>query len=543
MMPPKQLNIIQRDSFYFSTNKRNLLTILSAGHLAPAIASYRYVNDTRELANGRILLWAGGVPGELISTDSVIIEVDSEFIDFALKHAPDGAIASATYLVTSVPVPIALMRNFLFSDKAAMDDFLLRLFDDIPVDLQKFGTFAGLVRLPTEAVRIPVSSQSDVDMMGFDKKCGAVLAAIHLNCMSAEAFKIIASLCNGHMPDSGVVLNALVKEGGPDASGKSDSVDQWMLNKVLSILSHISPDNGFDQRDFLGQLTHAATRERADISKSVNTWAAYVTRMINGETDVHRLDDYGSVVQRGILLFLLRPTIPRIAASGNSLLRPGPRVLAVGTFLSGFYTGATRLPGEYKRDFGWYSQVMSALLQDWLSAPLPLSTIKLEFRQIDNTQVKALMFIADTIVTEHWIEPNPILHKVMRDAKSINCDLTYDFSADELSYEFEFEVGKKQTVFILCIKSTSSGKDVIRFTSPCLRLSSKAKFLKDDALDLLKRNDEIDMHCCFAISQLRNSVVVQADRIVETMNEKELFSQMESVARAAYDYNLEKTKS
>lgn len=541
MTPPEQLNIIQRDSFYFVTNKRNLLTILAAGCLAPAAVSYRYVDDTRELAGGHILLWAGGVPSELIVTDSVVIEIDPGFIDFAQKHAPDRSITYATYLVSPVPVPIALMRSFLFSDQAAKDDFLLRLFDDVPIDLQKIGTFAGLVRLSTAPLRMPVSPESIADITGFDKKCGAVIAAIHLACPSAEALKIIADLSNGHTPGSKGGMNALEKEDRLGARGKSDSVDRWMLNKVISILSQISPDNGFDQTAFLGQLIQAATNETEDISKSVQTWVAYVTRMINGETDVHQLDDHGSVIQRGVLLFLLRPTIQRIAASGTSLLRPGPRVLAIGTFLSGFYTGATRLPGDYKRDFAWYSQVMSALLHDWLSTPLPASTIRLEFRQTDNSQINAVMSIADTVVGETPVDPNPILHKVMQDAKIIDYDFNYDFSADELSYEFTFEDGRKQMVFIICAKPTSSGKDVIRIISPCLKLSSKAKFLKDDALDLLKRNDETDMYCCFAISQQRNSVVVQADLIVETMDEKELVSHMESVARAAHSYHLEKT--
>tara|TARA_R110000851_G_scaffold333511_1_gene514227 strand:+ start:10747 stop:12378 length:1632 start_codon:yes stop_codon:yes gene_type:complete len=536
----QQQEIIPRDNFYFVTNKRNLLTILAAGCLVPASASYRYVDDSRMLADGRILLWAADVPRELVTSDSVIVEIDPEFIEFSTKYTRRKSPKYGRYLLPSVPVPLALMRRFLFQDTIAKDDFLLRLFDDVPIDPERMGTFS-VADLSAETVgSIKVPKESFVDIGGLDKRCGAVLAALHLAHPSVEVLNVISDLYGNN--SLGIEkVGAPGKIAGHEAGSDGKLADKWMFDTVLSILSQTSPDHGFDQKAFLRQLVTASETATENISNSVHKWAAYVARIIDGEVDGQPLEDSGSVIQRGILFFLLRPSISRLAASRDALLQPGHKVYAVGAFLSGFYTGATRLPGEYKLSFAKYSLVMSVLLQDWLTVPSVTKKMKLEVRRSEPGRYEALVSIAETVISELPISLTPVHSKIIQIARSVGFDLAYDFSADELSCEYVFEDGKKQTVYITCIKPKNNDEHVIRFTSPCWSLAKKVRFLKEDAVDLLKRNDAGDMlHCRFAISEQRNSVVVHADHIVDEMNEKVFRRHVNAVAHAAHNYRCEK---
>ena len=86
---------------------------------------------------------------------------------------------------------------------------------------------------------------------------------------------------------------------------------------------------------------------------------------------------------------------------------------------------------------------------------------------------------------------------------------------NRLKYTYQFKDGRRQTVYIKVGKPTKTGAKTLRFYSPCLDLSIKSNYdsLKKSAIDILKRSNDPERYCRFAIDNEIKQLVVMRDQI------------------------------
>ncbi len=128
----------KNSGMFFVTTSRNILSIIGGGYIYPADLEYRYYKDSRERFNGAIPLWTSHLPGELKMENEevdkqIIIELDKKLLLKYLKST-DKFFEDEAGLITRLPVPVKYIKRYIFSSQKALDDFVLRLFDDVPVE-------------------------------------------------------------------------------------------------------------------------------------------------------------------------------------------------------------------------------------------------------------------------------------------------------------------------------------------------------------------------------------------------------------------------
>lgn len=543
-----KLDHLDLENLYFVTNRKNLLTILSVGLITTTENVYRYEPDSREETSGNIHLLKNAVLESSINDESVIIELEAGIQSFLSQF--EVLSETADSIVTSLPIPLYFAKKYLFTNNNMKDDFVLRLFDDIPIDLSLLGVSDGLVKKSTP-FDIPEIGQkpSLKSILLSDKKLGAMLAVYNLVHPTLDAIKEMQYLFNLSISEKEISIAEFSSNATSKRAGKGKikiEVDDWMMRTTLSLLAKSGPEKGFDALEFIEEINRKSEFESNELSLEVKNWCNYVFKIVDGEIDVHQLSDKGSIVQRGLLLFLLRPRMERLEKSESSVLRPGPKVLTLGAYLAGYYTGAQRMGKEYKNNYAWYMECVKVSLESLLLSIYtsgPCNELKVAYTKVAISHMVANLTITDFEVIKLNLEPDPVLARVLYQGRSLDYHLDYNFEHDELSYTFQFEGGRKQQIFIIRIKSNLMGDDVVRFLSPCRSLtgSGKSRLLKNDLISLLERNDEYDMHCRFAISNERKAIVVQVDQIVKNMDDSEFKSHIEYVARVADNYENEIT--
>ena len=336
--------------------------------------------------------------------------------------------------------------------------------------------------------------------------------------ISEEFFQFIASCSNGK---------------------KVHNTDWWMFRFVINYMAKISPDDGFDPYQFIESISNAAREADESISNEITRWCDYVKKVLDGDTGVPQLSDTGNVVQRAVMLFLLRPKIDRMENAPDTALHPGPVVYTIATFLIGFYTGAVRLGLPYKQSYNNFTSFMEYFLK---SVSQKLNGIKWTRSHIAIEaqdailSSKAIFKVRDENILYKEMKPNPVLARVYYQAKTAGYPLEYDCAQDALMCQVEIEEERSQTVRVMCVSVNHHGDEVIRFSSPCMNFKTKKAIKREMAIDLLERNNELDMHCRFALNNERNEIVVQVDQVVMNMDDGELKAHIENVARIAGNY-------
>ena len=530
---------VEKPRLFFITNQRNLMSFLGAGMVVPAKSQFRYKEDSRELFNGCLGLWKGGMPD--ISTTfpcidqerAVVIEFDFNCLDRFLEKGK--VLDEEVVVVLNAPLPVSAIKAIYLKSQQAIDDLLLRLTDDIIADRALFevlDTYPIIEVASDYNIEDFVEPENVINVV--DRFGGAIKSLDQLAspCSSGVDYAALLSLiCIQHYGYCSTESNDSDKISAISAD------DRAIIEALLDILSKSYPEQGLDQDSVLAEIEEKLQPLDEKYQNGIRRWLDFSRMVVSSEKDVPELDDKGDIIKRGVLLFLLRPDLERLRSAPDSSISPGNSVFLVATFLTGFFTGMLRLGSDYKGTFMQYSKFTQNLLDAfWCSERNDFGLIY-ESHVVYGTSL--VLKINGVSLWSRKIEKNITLERVMSVARSTGYELQYDYKEHRLSYEFTFNKGRKQKVYIELIKSLIGGQEIIRFISPCQDLSgSKRKrvLTKPKVIDLLLRNNRDDMYCAFAVSDSMESIVVEAIQIVRTMDDDEFVLLLNHVATVADEY-------
>lgn len=531
----------QESSLFYVTNQRNLMSFLGSGMLMPAEGQFRYKEDSREFFGGAIPFWKGGLPsskryeGSLQSDRLVVIECHE---DDVMKYGGRFVVYDDESVVAvNSPVPLLCVRSIYLSSEDGIEDFLIRLPEDVIADRSIFKVLSGLSSIHCRDDVNIEKVESISNWLSFVDSFGAGVKSLEL--FSSEGVienSYILDLIPLCLESFGLVVIDTKLKKKSEGLCKISEPDRQIFIELLSLLQGVKPEDGFDQIYILDRLEERLLLNTIGISEDVRTWLDYVRKVIEAEKEVPVLADEGDIIKRAILLFLLRFDLDRLKASVESSISPGPVVLSVAALLSGYTVGLTRMGPEYKGSYREYNRFTKSLLDSlWSKSSVIFDVIREPTPSSGQTQ---LYQFNDEILFKLDVAQNVILARVLNQAKSAGFDLQYDYENQELKYQFDFGDGRSQTVYIELVKPLGPGFDVVRFVSPCLDLSGKKirALKKDVAVDLLKRNSESSMYCAFSFSQRRKAIVAEAMQIVKTMDDNEFVTLLKYVAKVADNY-------
>ncbi|MBZ0135005.1 MAG: YbjN domain-containing protein [Planctomycetes bacterium] len=451
----------------------------------------------------------------------------------------------------------------LFRTSDEREDFLLREFENMPVDVDLIGVAPGLYAENESTVA--EGSGRDVD--------ASAAKAASTDSVPARADSIIGGLCGlcaavpdtaawvklvQHLftdPDSaqGDALDepvAWLRTAVDDAMGSSleggnTDPDPLLFRTLLAELAGRDPSDGWNASEVLESLL-GSLPPALSAQSDVRDWARIVGDVLSNKREVAALSDEGSIVRRAIMLMLLRPEPKDILAAGRSSLRAGHQVSALAALLSGTWAGLERLPNNIKASGGEFSllaQAKAALINRWLAlddtANLPLTEFLnplLESSDAGPMGQKLVLKVGGQVLLRRDIEADVVLRSVRDAAELLGQKLAYDRDKDRLSLRFDFEGGRTQTIFIEKGMPDRRGHKTIRIWSPCMDLSTatqRKKLTKKMYEHLMRLNSAPNLNCRFAESMRDQAVIVLVDQLAETLDQKELKAHMENVAMAA----------
>lgn len=536
-----------KGGFYFLTNRINLLTILGAGILYPAAQSWRYTSDSRDICDGNIPIWENLFPIELKHyfeaegiEAPVIIEFDPIIRELGASH---GALLIQGGVVFSSPTPVSLIKKIHFRTSAELEDFELRTFEDIPLPKHLFSCgFKPEFCKDTLSVNFQPKMHSKEIFL--DKKAGAVVAIADNLFATRANFELAKYLMECTLSDTNFFFSA---EGlrNIDASvslgcnSQNQSIaDAWLLNNFLEIISDMYPEEGFDSNLVLEKIRQNSNSLDSSVSTIIATWCNYVKKLINADEEIRPLDDRKSIIQRGILLFLMRPSLDRLEKSHSSAIRPGKKVYLIGSFLAGYYAGATRIISPLKRSANQYFLFMECVYMLCSQEPILKNgeVLNKKFKAESDNETYAYLNSGNFQLGRWKLDVNETLKQIYHQVGRLGFNVKYDYEHEELVCEVLNPDSKSVNVRIGLLKPNMRGDDFIRFYSICEK-GGKAKLLtKETAIKLLVKNSELDMFSKFAYSETHQALIVAIDQGVDTMDKDELVSHIEHVSLVARTY-------
>ena len=347
--------------WYMLTNRINLLTIMGSGVVTTASDAWRYVEDSRQIWNGLIPVWSGGVPPEILrftQGKGVSAPVLLEFtagMEILLPPEERGI------RLFSLPMPFSKVHKVYFKDQDSLADFKLKQFDDLPVLPVSLLQY-GFPEMNAAELPLPAAvTGPEFAFSAFDRQLGALLSATDAFAGRAVAQELYCKLLNFLLEKLPQTASPKIHSAFSTCSNLlvSDSVsDRWLLNNTLIYLDTVGYDAGFNQYDFLDTLEAAAKNAVSEVQgissgdeKEISDWCGHCRQLLDGTREIWALTDTPhTFVKRGVLLFMLRPEQERFSKVMVSSIKPGPRVYLIAAFLLGYMTGVTRFESAIKKN-------------------------------------------------------------------------------------------------------------------------------------------------------------------------------------------------
>ena len=532
----------KEDALFLLTNKWNLLSFLGSGMVVPARMQFRYKADCRDFFGGALGLWKNGLPsGEEISAEDrtpgcVVIRFDSSSLCSFLEN---GVIfEDDQVLVYDGPIPLTSISAISFQTQEEVDEFLIKL----PVDVLAEGRlFEGRSLSTYERLKVPdkeftASDNAELSRtIEFCDRVGGALRAVETLAPHSQV-----------RTDYTIALSRILLDWfgfkGPAAQCEAEEIavaegEVAIVVELCAILSGFYPEQGIEPVDVLDRIDRKLRENWTHDLEKFEKWVAFSRAVLNSERDVPVLSDDSSVIKRGVLLFLLRPTLERLEQSLSSSIKPGGAVFSVAAFFAGYFTGLTRLRGRFKGSYDDFSNFVGRLLKAFWVDKDKVYRVAVVNNEGEGPWIS--VFVDGVVLWQSRGEMDPNLRYVQAMTQLVGYETVYNYERRRLEYQKYFDEKHSQIVYIELVNPLIHGEQVVRFIAPCRDISKKSMLnamKKKDFLELLYRNGESDMYCTLAFSKKLGYIVAQAVQIVRTMDQEELVLLVNEVARVAHEY-------
>lgn len=354
----------------------------------------------------------------------------------------------------------------------------------------------------------------------------------------------------------------LIASAALGSPGEASPADKALLAAVVDVLRRYPVEGGWPADQVLAEVTEAArSRIEALDERAVGElgrWAARSADVLASKTEPQSLADDGFVLQRAILLLLLRGDLEGLTGGEAALsgpLRPGPVVRGTASALAALRTGLRAMPARYKRATepsapGHFLAYLGEVFLGLLQAPtpsalvpptLPLPTIA--FRSIRTLQGEWIVSISSKEVTRTPSDVDRGLERLLTMGQHLGFEFQ-EHGDNGLIAAVSSGEGRTRPVYLELLRGDHSSGPLVRFSAPTLKVmgvGSKSRMTRDLAFDLLRRNADPGMNCRFAINDDATEVLVLVDQLLGTLDDAEFLQHIRHVAKVAEEFELSRS--
>lgn len=498
------------NKFFFPTNRRNLLNIISSGILGPKEVYAKYRSDILEVSKGYIPLFKDGISEDIIDLTTVnkdvnypvLIEVDANKIvlkalNGEIDESNEGYLDS--FFMCESVLGFNAMDAIHFLSDEALQDFQSKGFENVPMDNYVFKVSPELF-------------ENDIEFKSsfFEKLNNLYTDDNKLIRKSLIADKVVSSIAllakMMKRSDDVILLRALIEfdtipKGttvpyeyeiltdlihssvmGTEYSLKEETENMKLMELLLDILTETDPSEGWNPINVLDSLYERYIDSSGDVNEGIQKWYSYCKAVVRNEKEIDPktfTDDHDRI-KRGIFLFILRPEYQDVVDSEKSYLNPGYIVRTIALFLAGLRVGYERLSNDFKMP-GKYHDIFSRLKAYIINKSIG--------REVDNVKIDIELDLNSKVSDKEYPCSLEILDKQLFDQsiqlpKNVNDIITqmlernyeqteYDIFDGRISYSFQYmESKRKQPIYIDVEKYT------IRIFSPCVEFTKYSSYEK-----------------------------------------------------------------
>ncbi len=558
-------------TWYAPLGRASLVDLLAGGVLAPYGYHSRSSNDLQFFSIDGILLIKNGLSQDILDAPdlvgtkgfTVLVEVDfNSMPDIKLKGINakgqtrkvlmNDANQSMLLLYPAI-IPGIKIKAIHFRSESDKRNFVSRRFENVPMEkrLLKISEELFCKDFPCDMGNIIKGLKKSEG--GFDLKASY---------MTSDSYVGSAALLISTLPAKKNWLEfskeVLTQKGATNLFEKLLSkvieghLDRELFKVTFSLMQNMDTSEGWQSKNFLKEIYDALkiTLLKEDEKEHLDMWYKACDDILNNKRNITPLTDQKMKVGRAILLLLLRPEPDAILDSQHSSLEPGEEVRAIAAMLSGVRFGFEELPNSIKLKTPMHELLTclkadisnaawgKSILNKHVSAPI----VDIEISDCGNLANSYKLLIDKTILVENRDEGPIELRLIHTKGESVGIKLRYERGSNRLSYQYSLPEGRFQTVFVSPGEPTENNERTIRFSSPCLDIStSKGRKLlnKEMYRALLIKNCDSNLYCRFAISEDEKMVFVLSDQLLDTIDNNELEMGLEHVAKTADAFEKE----
>ncbi|MDB4099257.1 hypothetical protein N9554_02405, partial [Candidatus Thioglobus sp.] len=527
----------KEDRFLVLTHRRNLLSIMSSGLIGPKEVYGKYRDDILVKTKGLVPLFSRSISSQLIdlttsnrdSNFPVILELDKDQLPDSFAYGVDSEGVLINNVNKKQPLVFRLSLDILstnmikevhFVSEQNLTDFKARMFENVPIDafslsespkifeskstfpIEFFDTITNpefetsdevqgsspQSSEPIEIESVLVSPKLNNNLERFSRisdKVAASIALLSENMEKSSDLKLLHALLsfpyqgnNSRMREAyGTFAELISSLVSGNKKNKKLSGEYYLLSATLEELIHHNPSEGWIALDFLEKIELRFKASLKDGDDKLENYFEACKKIFNSTMEIPDgiFSDEKNIIQRAILLFLLRPDYEDLIGKENSQLNPGFFVKKIAILITGFRVGYERISTQFK---GLHHQIFAPLRAYIINYGLGNSLDNFEKKPkaivVWNPDERVYTFkyrlLKETIRGELSIKSyiHDVIQKML-DQDHIHED--FEILGGTLDYRFEYlESGseRKQPVNL----DFDSVKDNLIISSPCFEITS-----------------------------------------------------------------------
>ena len=256
------------------------------------------------------------------------------------------------------------------------------------------------------------------------------------------------------------------------------------------------------------------------------------------------LSDEAFVVERALLLLLLRGDTTGIQTPDESDNAPGARVRGLALALAGYRTGLRALPAEFKKGLDnsgrWLRYLGEVFVDALFLNGAALSKEILGRIKVDHTVDRTLrstwrLTLGDTPVSSIRRYADPALERALSLVSGLNQTVD-EFLDDQLVIHMTMPNSARRDVFIKVLPGSDRATPFVRVSSPALKLAgvhSRSKIRKELVFTMLEKHSAAGALCRYAIGDSSDVIDVVSDQPLEWLDESRMGRVVMDVATTA----------
>lgn len=446
----------------------------------------------------------------------------------------------------------------------------LELRSDSPTDYGAASSSSIQIRMSGSTSKSPDRETSAANIWNLEAASAVLAATIHLAPGRRDWMNALAAYSVGTKPSQpgGALENCLeTVRLGLEASNafkpNLNDIESVLLLSATRVLLRYPMTVGWPSHEVLARIVEEAEPmilgKNDDLSlRKLRSWEKRATEVLGQAVQsVDLSDNPTSTARRAVMLVLMRGELAAVGRTRISMTGPvkvGQNVKILATCLCAIRLGLRGLPAEFKfllpRDGEFlYDDPIEAFGQTLVES-LQLSRTKsnsgvthrlaVEYERVGHFEGTWKVVLCDRRVAIKKAQFNPSLERLFHTARHLGMEVAEDDQLEDMLLVRFSEFEQPVEVRVCVLEAKLLSLEMVRFWAIAKKGDvidetgapgkNRKAWKKDDFRRILTLNTRKDIHCRIGFDEESQDLIVLADQLMGTLDDKEFLLHVQNVA-------------